>query len=333
MAETSSINKLSLPLEQQDSDQLIKYLEEKYNMPNVKWWEEVHNTFQSLRNILERGQDYISNEEDDPESISAQAARADALPLVTLLPSGSHALHLTATNEDLQCVAFGTISAERYVDIFWEAVARIEDEGGNFMVYRIDSDRNIFWFNYEGYNCQLLYLHCEQLVRSCPGIIKVPDRDLQDADTRTRKVVEGIKRDTNKRQAYFSESYQKASYYYLRAWTIAQGRYTSNERLTSARTLQFQELIKIMYTPTSKHQEKPALAMSYHISDIFQNLDEKVLSRPPWPQPVRKIDPDGGPAELLTVLQEAEAESLDSKLQMWVYIQVSVPSSLVCLLY
>jgi hypothetical protein len=308
----------------------MKHLEEKYNMPNVKWWEEVHNTFQSLRNVLERGQDHISNEEDDPESISAQAARADALPLVTLLPSGSHALHLTATNEDLQCVAFGTISAERYVDIFWEAVARIQNEGGKYVVYRIDSDRNIFWFNYGGYNFQLLYLHCEQLVRGCPGIIEVLDQDLQEADTRTRKVVEGIKRDTNKQRVSFNNSYQRASYYYLRAWTIAQGRYTPNERLTSARTLQFQELIKIMDMPTSQHPNNSVFAMSYHISDIFQNLGEKVLSQPPQPQPARKIDPDCGSAELLRVLQEAEAESVNSKLQTQVYVQVSVPSSLLC---
>ena len=122
MAETIPIEKLSPSPEQQDSDQLTKQLEEKYNMPHEKWRDGVETAFQCLRMVLERGQDDITHEEDDPESISAQAARADALPLVSLLPSGSHALRLTASNEDLQCVAFCTISAERFVEIFWEAV-------------------------------------------------------------------------------------------------------------------------------------------------------------------------------------------------------------------
>lgn len=122
MAETIPMGKLSLSPEQQDSDRLMKQLEEKYNMPHEKWWDGVETTFRCLQAALERGQDDIVHEEDDHQSISAQAARADALPLVSLLPSGSHALRLTATNEDLQCVAFGTISAERFVEIFWETV-------------------------------------------------------------------------------------------------------------------------------------------------------------------------------------------------------------------
>lgn len=116
------MEKLSLSPEQQDLDRLMKQLEEKYNMPHEKWWDGVDAAFQCLQMALERGQDDIVHEEDDPENISAQAARADALPLVSLLPSGSHAVRLTAINEDLQCVAFGTISAERFVEIFWEAV-------------------------------------------------------------------------------------------------------------------------------------------------------------------------------------------------------------------
>jgi hypothetical protein len=122
MAETIPMEKVSLSPKQQDSDRLMKQLEEEYNMPHEKWWNGVETAFQCLRMALERGQDDIAHEEDDPESISPQAARADALPLISLLPSGSHALRLTATDEDLQCVAFGTISAERFVEIFWEAV-------------------------------------------------------------------------------------------------------------------------------------------------------------------------------------------------------------------
>jgi hypothetical protein len=207
-------------------------------------------------------------------------------------------------------------------------VARTQDEGDNFVVFRIDAERSLFWFNFRGYNFQLLYLHCEQLVRSCPRILEASDEDLQVANARTRKVVEGIKRDTTKKRACFVDPYKKAPYYYLRAWAIAQGRYTPNERL-SARTLQFQELIKIIELgPKSKNEENPVFAISDHISEIFQNLNENTLSRLPLLHPIRKIDSDCRPAELLSILQEAEDASVDSKLQTRAFVQVIVPSQM-----
>lgn len=207
-------------------------------------------------------------------------------------------------------------------------MARTQDEGDIFVVYRIDTERSLFWFNFRAYNFQLLYLHCEQLVRSCPRILEASDEDLQVADARTQKVVDGIKRDSTKKRAYFSDPYKIASYYYLRAWAIAQGRYTPNERL-SARTLQFQELVKIMeLVLKSRHEGDPVSEMSHHISEGFQNLNKNVLSQAPLPPPVRKMDPDRGPAEPLSVLRESEDASVDSKLQTRAFVQVIVPSQM-----
>lgn len=196
------------------------------------------------------------------------------------------------------------------------------------MVYRIDTQRSLFWFNFRGYNFQLLYLHCEQLVRSCSRILEASEEDLRVADPRTQKVVEGIKRDTTKKRVYSVDPCKKASYYYLRAWAIAQGRYTPNEHL-AARSLQFQELIKILELgPNPRHEGNPVFATAYHISDIFQNLNENILSQSPLPPPIRTMDPDRGPAELLRVLQEAEDASVASKLQTRAFVQVIVPSQM-----
>jgi len=276
MAEAIQVEKLSLTIEQKNSDQLTGHLGKNYDLPDKEWWSGVDTAFHNLQTLLEYHPNEVPDEENNPESISAQAARADALPLVSLLPSGSHALRLTATNEDLQCVAFGTISAELYIDIFWEAVSKVQDEGGKFVVYKIES--GAFWFNFGGRNFQLLYVRCEDLVRSCPRILNVSDETLQESDSHTQKIVEGIKRDT-KKQASFSTRDQKVSYYYFRALNIARGRYTPNHSLTSSRTLNFQELIKTM--------------------DLKQPLDLKVL-------------------------QDAEAESVHSQLDMPFYIQVIV---------
>jgi hypothetical protein len=229
MAETIPINKLSLSTEQQDSDQLIEYLREHYNMPREEWWTSVDNAFQHLRTLLECHPDEVCDEENDPENISAQAARVDALPLVSVLPSGSHAIRLTATNEDLQCVAFGTISDDLYIDVF--------------VVYKTES--GAFWFNFEGHNFRLLYVRCEDLVRSCPKILNVSDKIVQESDSHTQRIVEAIKRDTRLR-AYFSKRDYTLSYYYFRALSIVRGRYTPNPSLNSPRTLNFQKLIKMI---------------------------------------------------------------------------------------
>jgi hypothetical protein len=337
MADNLTVDNLSLLSEQQDADRLMKHLEEKYDMPNEEWWTSVNTAFQRLRTLLEiRPNEAPEAEEEDPQSISAQAARADALPLVSLLPSGSHAMQLTATNEDLQCVAFGTISTETYIDIFWETVIKVQDDGGKFVVYQVETSS--FWFNFEGHNFHLHYVRCENLVRKCPGILNVSDETIREADAHAQKIVEGIKRDTKKR-AIFSKHYQRASFHYLRAWTIARGRYTPNHRLTSTRTLSFQELIKIMNPQElldiktkraafgllkPKNLENPVSSMSYHVSEIFQNLNEKVLSLTPYPQPLPRLNAERGPAELSRVLQEAENASVHSNFQMPLYIQVNL---------
>jgi hypothetical protein len=337
MAGNITLDQLSLSSEQQDTDGLIKLLEEKYNMPDEKWWISVNSTFQLLQTLLEIRPNEPPEEVEDPQNISAQAARTDALPLVSLMASGSHVMQLTSTNEDLQCVAFGTISVERYIDIFWEKVVKVQDGGGKFVVYQVETSS--FWFNFEGINFHLHYVSCENLVRKCPGILDVPDEIIREADAHTQKIVEGIKRDTKKR-AIFSELFQRASFHYLRAWAIARGRYTPNHRLTSTRTLSFQELIKIMdpqellniktgkaalgRRKTPGKLESPAFSMSHHVADIFQNLNEKVLSLQPYRQPLENIDAERGPVELSRILHEAEAESIRSKIQTPFYIQVSI---------
>jgi hypothetical protein len=154
-----------LSSENSDTEQLTNYLEENYNMPKDEWWPSVDNAFRQLRNVLERRPSETAQEDSDPETISMRTARAGALPIVSILPSGSHALQLTATNEDLPCVAFGSISTQLYVEIFWEAVAKVQDKGGRCVVYRVVERLGCFWFNFEGHNFQLLYVQCEELVR------------------------------------------------------------------------------------------------------------------------------------------------------------------------
>jgi hypothetical protein len=162
MAQTIASNS---PSPEKSDYELTMYLQDNYNMPDEKWWANVETTFGHLQGILERRPSETAEDDSDPETTSIRAARAGALPIVSVLPSGSHALRLTATNEDLPCVALGTISTQLYIEIFWETVARVQDEGGNIEVYRVEERLGCFWFRFESHDFHLLYVQCEDLVR------------------------------------------------------------------------------------------------------------------------------------------------------------------------
>lgn len=149
---------------------------------------------------------------------------------------------------------------------------------------------------------------------------------LQDLDTHTQGVVEGIRRSLRER-TYFDESeLARKAFHYLRAFAIARGMYTNQQSLISERTFRFQELVKIA-NPESQasrgqNQENSVLTMSHYVSDFFNNLNVSLLSRYRSAQPAHLQDPEIEPTELLTVLRESEAESVNSKFGMMEYIQV-----------
>lgn len=165
------------------------------------------------------------------------------------------------------------------------------------------------------------------LLTSCssyPEILNVSDSVLQEVDSHTRGVVEGINRST-KEMAYLNKHSRRA-YHYLRAWAITGGLYTTDQSLTSGRTLRFQDLVKIMdpesLVSQDQNQEVSVLSVSRYISNIFKNLNEYLLSKSPFALPARPLDPESRPAELLKMLQGEELDSVHSKFGMMVYIQV-----------
>jgi len=143
---------------------LNSILEDDFHMPDNAWWQGVEKSFTQLQSILGQRHNEVSSDE-DPDSISASLARVGASPVVTLLKSGTHALRLTTKDEDLQCIAFGTISPRLYLEIFWEAVVKSQEEGKAIEVYKIDESRGCFWFQFEDHKFWLLYVQSEDLVR------------------------------------------------------------------------------------------------------------------------------------------------------------------------
>lgn len=134
-------------------------LEREYSMPTAEDWQRFDRKFQLLRTYFEQGTD-TTDETDIPTqqlasaylspSNDASKARASVLPRVKVFKAGKRILHcqhrperivthcprtsgtfsmkVVARDEPLVCKAIGTMSPERYEDIFWERVAEVEEQ-------------------------------------------------------------------------------------------------------------------------------------------------------------------------------------------------------------
>ena len=158
---------------QSDGSKLDKYLEEAYNMPPSQWWDSVREAFMQLQ-YLSRSRSGVAVDHDidqpaDEYAVSARLARAASLPAIVLLPSGNHALGLTATNEALQCVAFGTTGRKIFVELLWEAIAQAQNNGTAKVVVHEVLQGQIpqITLRVESHLFELRYFQCELLVRTC----------------------------------------------------------------------------------------------------------------------------------------------------------------------
>jgi hypothetical protein len=169
MAPSFTFNGLEKP--SSDNEELLELLHAEFQMPSAEWWAGANKAFKQLQMSLEisHSEEGFHSDEDDeeetePEGINPMLARAAALPIVKLFRIGTHLLQVTPTNEPLVCVAFGTIDSTVYNDIFWEAVAKVNDELELDMVV-YDVYKGLFSLSLGGYEFKILYRQCNELLR------------------------------------------------------------------------------------------------------------------------------------------------------------------------
>jgi hypothetical protein len=151
-------------------------------MPTEEWWQRAHQSFKCLKRLIEpswlreqerHGESHCKYAHDecyhvehveypDQNTRNVRAARLASLPAVTVLPAGNHRLGLTATNEPLECVAFGTVSETRFIELFWEAIPQF---GPDIVVHEVQSTIPRILFNIFSKEFDLKYIRCEVLIR------------------------------------------------------------------------------------------------------------------------------------------------------------------------
>lgn len=143
-------------------------------MPTEEWWHEAHQSFQMLQQLVrpewmakrfqeqyDPNQPHSSNE----NTINQRLAQETYLPFINALPSGNYRLGLSATNEPLECIAFGTMGAQRFLEVFWEAVVLAQQLEDTVVVHEVQSAEPRIWLTVGLHDFLLTYVQCEKLVR------------------------------------------------------------------------------------------------------------------------------------------------------------------------
>ncbi|KAE8451297.1 hypothetical protein EG329_004462 [Mollisiaceae sp. DMI_Dod_QoI] len=163
----------------------------------------------------------------------ASEARAAALPQVKILKACTFLLKVAAVHEPLVCKAFGTIATLRYVDIFWDAIAKMEDERtikvDVFSIDHLTPQDVTFFIALDGCQFKLRYLQWGTLVRQYPNIIDAPQSFLENAPASARGFVQEVQRDVIRSSQMDDNS--RLAYYYSRAWALNRGLYRKEEHV------------------------------------------------------------------------------------------------------
>ena len=147
--------------------EFLRDLQEHYNMPSETWWMTAHNTFTQLCRILGHKEAVATlDPEDPPGAISARTARDHALPSVTVLATGNYGLRVSATNEPLECAAFGTMSPHTYKEVFWESVVQVQRSGTSTLVIHEVDGGSRFLLTLDSLVFEVKYYHCNAFVRA-----------------------------------------------------------------------------------------------------------------------------------------------------------------------
>jgi hypothetical protein len=136
-------------------------------MPSEQWWEDAYHSFNKVEQLIRPSwrREPETQEDLDEDIKNVRMVREGSLPFITVLPAGNHALQLTATNEPLECIVFGTMGAKLFVELFCETVSKAQDAGEAIVVHEVQSFVPRMLLSVGDYEFEIRYMQCETLIR------------------------------------------------------------------------------------------------------------------------------------------------------------------------
>ncbi len=97
------------------------------HMPTMQWWQEADESFKRLQKLIQ------TNHKDQKQAHNMP----DRRPWITVFSVGNSLLGLTAINEPLDCVAFGTVDELRFQELFCDAIYTAQEAGEPIVVHEL----------------------------------------------------------------------------------------------------------------------------------------------------------------------------------------------------
>ncbi|TAQ84229.1 hypothetical protein B7494_g7446 [Chlorociboria aeruginascens] len=210
-----------------------------FNMPTHRWWTEVNQSFETIRDIL------------CPDN-----AGNPNLPCIVIVSTGTHALGLTATNEVLECVAFGSLTTNRFLEVFWESIARAQQNGEALVIHEIDELPILrFLFRLGSHTFELRYMQSRDLVRNYNEVTSADSEFLDTCTNEVKKAVQRLQRVQSSMKFLDEYPVHRRAYYFIRAWAVARGLYCPEHGGLSPR-----DIIRLL-------QQPPSVPIIPHLAD------------------------------------------------------------------
>jgi hypothetical protein len=122
-----------------------------WGMPDDKWWRGADSAYISCCRIL--GNDLIPGHD---------APRAGE-PVVSVVPDGNFACHLSAQGDELNVAVVGSIRKSLFVEVVWQNILELQDSGVTIKVFQMSERKMVFEVGSFVFSVQ--YTECEELVR------------------------------------------------------------------------------------------------------------------------------------------------------------------------
>ncbi|KAG4432591.1 hypothetical protein IFR05_011916 [Cadophora sp. M221] len=323
---------MAFDLSDSEAAELQTFLAENYNSPSAEWLAGLERQFEALQALLQQGHAPThsgpNNTDDEPDT-SPSAARAAALPVVTLI----YCTRFIGTDEPLTCYAFGTVSQSTFEDIFWQKIDEAKNESPETGIEVYVAEHGYFNLHFGGYKFRILYCTREGLVRRYPNVLDAPVEFLNrwEADEAISQLIwtQALWYATDRLHVDLGSDVTRVIFYYLRAYAIERGAYY-NLFISrhDSRVLHTGHILTLMSTAVMRltNKDRPYTLQNV-VAAVFNNIltgktfvNSCHTSREPLPERVgQAMTPFSQ-----SILMRVRAQPMATKLDFPSFIKINV---------
>ncbi|KAH8815699.1 hypothetical protein F5884DRAFT_747230 [Xylogone sp. PMI_703] len=251
----------------QEQATVLTHLQHNYHLPTSQWWTDAAQKYSILCSLLNNHLTNISLNEQQHHQQEQQSQEEhentphnSSLPLITLLPAGTHTLRLASTDEDLDCVAFGTVRGALFLDLLWEGIARAQERGVSIIVH--DVRRNgaapRVVLSVEGRAFGVTYFRFPKILDATPDFL------LQECGRDIADVIQSLQKTTLYRHQILDKSpARRTAYHFFRAWAITRGIFGAEFGYLSAR-----DIVRLLQSVDTELEAKAREGIENGIEDL-----------------------------------------------------------------